>query len=94
MDGYLGADTVVTARKGQLGHGMANSGGWELTALAIGLGKGEALATGIELGEVHCRVDRPERIVTSTRPVSGTVGIKMMLGIGGITACVVLRAGR
>jgi hypothetical protein len=94
VDGYLGPDTVITARKGQLGHGMANSGGWELTALAIGLDKGEALATGIEPSEVHCRVDRPERIVTTTRPVTGKVGIKMMLGIGGITACVVVRAPR
>jgi 3-oxoacyl-[acyl-carrier-protein] synthase II len=92
VDSYLGNDTVITARKGQLGHGMANSGGWELTALAIGLSEGAALPTGIKLDDVHCRVERPERIVTESRPVTGKVGIKMMLGVGGITACVVIRA--
>ncbi len=47
VDGYIGEHTRVTARKGQLGHGMSNSGGWELTALAMSLERRQALSTGI-----------------------------------------------
>ncbi|MFO0734748.1 MAG: beta-ketoacyl synthase N-terminal-like domain-containing protein [Labilithrix sp.] len=91
---YISDRTRITARKGQLGHGMANSGGWELTALALGLRAGEAYSTGIGAGAIHPNVRRPESIVAGTTPleVSSRVGFKLMLGIGGITACVVMRA--
>ncbi|MBV9945522.1 MAG: beta-ketoacyl synthase [Myxococcales bacterium] len=93
VDDFVCAHTRVTARKGQLGHGMANSGGWELTALALGLSQGLALPTGIRAAELHPRVPRPEAIVTDQpAPLGPGVGVKLMLGIGGITACVVLRA--
>ncbi len=91
VEDFVGEKTLVTARKGQLGHGMANSGGWELTALALGLARETALATGIPAGEVHARVKRPEAIVREGQPLCGEVGVKLMLGIGGLTACVVLR---
>jgi 3-oxoacyl-(acyl-carrier-protein) synthase len=91
VEGFIGDGTRVTARKGQLGHGMANSGGWELTALALGLRRGVALATTIPAKDVHPRVSRPAAIVTEESPLSGGVGVKLMLGIGGLTACVVLR---
>jgi 3-oxoacyl-[acyl-carrier-protein] synthase II len=96
VNDFISDRTRITARKGQLGHGMANSGGWELTALALGLARGAALPTGIRAAEIHPRVRRRDRIVTATEeaPLEGTVGVKLMLGIGGITACVVLRAGR
>lgn len=91
---YVGAHTLITARKGQLGHGMANSGGWELTALALGLRAGEALATGIDTREIHHDIRHPESIVAGAKPLTGArVGFKLMLGIGGITACVVMRSG-
>jgi 3-oxoacyl-(acyl-carrier-protein) synthase len=91
VEDFINERTQITARKGQLGHGMANSGGWELTALALGLLRGAALPTGIAAGSLNERVSRPQQIVTSSAALSGNVGVKLMLGIGGITACVVLR---
>jgi 3-oxoacyl-[acyl-carrier-protein] synthase II len=88
---FITERTRITARKGQLGHGMANSGGWELTAMALGLARGAALPTGIAAPEMHPRVPRRDAIVTGEAKLDGTVGVKLMLGIGGITACVVLR---
>jgi 3-oxoacyl-[acyl-carrier-protein] synthase II len=92
VEGFIHEGTRITARKGQLGHGMANSGGWELTALALGLARGAALPTAIRASEIHPRVHRRDAIVTDSAKLSGRVGVKLMLGIGGITACVVLRA--
>lgn len=93
---YVNERTLITARKGQLGHGMANSGGWELTALALGLRAGEAYCTGIDAGAIHPNVRHPESIVAGTTALANRsrVGFKLMLGIGGITACVVMRYGR
>lgn len=96
VDEYIDDRTLITARKGQLGHGMANSGGWELTALAMGLSAERAFPTAIPEGELHPRITRKEQLVTTGRPIAkpadgGAVGVKIMLGIGGITACVVLR---
>ncbi|HEY4013515.1 MAG TPA: beta-ketoacyl synthase N-terminal-like domain-containing protein [Polyangiaceae bacterium] len=88
---FISEQTRITARKGQLGHGMANSGGWELTAVALGLARGSALPTGIQPAEIHPRVRRRDAIVTQEAELRGNVGVKVMLGIGGITACVVLR---
>ncbi|HYM95676.1 MAG TPA: beta-ketoacyl synthase, partial [Candidatus Sulfotelmatobacter sp.] len=94
VDDFITERTLVTARKGQLGHGMANSGGWELTALALGLERGVALPTGIDGTRLHPRVPRPAAIVTGEAALHGNVGVKLMLGIGGITACVVLRGSQ
>lgn len=94
VDEFVGPTTKITARKGQLGHGMANAGGWELTALALGLAKGVALPTGLSRETVHPRAHHRDAIVTSAEaPLEGVHGVKLMLGIGGITACVVLRRG-
>jgi hypothetical protein len=72
---------------------MANSGGWELTALALGLVRGSALPTGVAREKLHARVRRPEAVVgLEAAPLQSKVGVKLMLGIGGLTACVVLRA--
>jgi 3-oxoacyl-(acyl-carrier-protein) synthase len=93
IEEFVGSQTRVTARKGQLGHGMANSGGWELTALVMSLAGRAALPTGIRPDALHERVPHPSAIVTSERaPLEGQVAVKLMLGIGGITACVVVRA--
>jgi 3-oxoacyl-(acyl-carrier-protein) synthase len=91
VDGFIGPATRITARKGQLGHGMANSGGWELTALALGLARGVALPTGISEAKLHARIARREALVTGEAPLATGVGVKLMLGIGGLTACVVMR---
>ena len=72
---------------------MANSGGWELTALLLSLSGRTALPTGIRPDALHERVPNPGVIVTSDRaPIDGNVAVKVMLGIGGITACVVVRS--
>lgn len=93
VEEFITAKTRVTARKGQLGHGMANSGGWELTALALDLARGEASPSGVAESELHARIPHREAIVASSpAPLAGDVGVKLMLGVGGITACVVLRA--
>lgn len=98
VESFIGDHTRITARKGQLGHGMANSGGWELTALALGLGAGEAVSTGIEASQLHPNIRRPAAIVGPTAPIGAEgqekVGFKLMLGIGGITACVVMSAAK
>jgi 3-oxoacyl-[acyl-carrier-protein] synthase II len=94
IEGFITDRTRITARKGQLGHGMANSGGWELTALAMGLARGVALSTGIPRTALHPRLPRPESIVSDEATLDGDVGVKLMLGIGGLTACVVLRRAR
>jgi 3-oxoacyl-(acyl-carrier-protein) synthase len=84
---------AVSARKGLFGHGMANSGGWELTALALGLNEGVALPTGVHQELIHpvIRQRWGEQIVCEARPLFGELALKVMLGVGGITACVVLR---
>jgi 3-oxoacyl-(acyl-carrier-protein) synthase len=93
---YVGPQTRITARKGQLGHGMANSGGWELTALALALRAGEAQPTSIDPNAVHPNARNPQAIVTRAVPLSAQGqarrGFKLMLGIGGITGCVIMRA--
>jgi 3-oxoacyl-[acyl-carrier-protein] synthase II len=92
VDDFIGDHTRITARKGQLGHGMANSGGWELTALALGLARGSALPTGIPPESIHPRIRRSKAVVgLQEAPIEGNVAVKVMLGIGGLTACVVLR---
>ncbi len=90
--GYLGPRTALTALKGIFGHGMANGGGWELTALALTLATGRTPATGIATEELHpiVRASHGPAIVTRARAVEGRAGVKVTLGIGGITACVVL----
>lgn len=92
VDEFINPGTRVTARKGQLGHGMGNSGGWELTALALDLAKGAASPAGVAESELHARIPRKDAIVSGVAaPLNGDVGVKLMLGVGGITACVVLR---
>jgi 3-oxoacyl-[acyl-carrier-protein] synthase II len=91
VDKFITDRTQITARKGQLGHGMANAGGWELTALALGLSEGTALSTGIAAERVHPRLRAGHRIVGVGAALDSGVGVKLMLGLGGITACVVLR---
>jgi 3-oxoacyl-[acyl-carrier-protein] synthase II len=92
IEPFIAPHTRITARKGQLGHGMANSGGWELTAMALGLAGHAALPTGIRADALHERIAHRGAIVGADgAPLEGAVGVKLMLGIGGITACVVLR---
>jgi 3-oxoacyl-[acyl-carrier-protein] synthase II len=92
VEEFLGEGTRITARKGIFGHGMANAGGWELTALALGLNEGLVLPSGLPIEQVHpaLRVFAP-RLVTSAVPAATPSGAKLMLGVGGINACVILK---
>ena len=89
---FVGSSTALSARKGIFGHGMANAGGWELTALGMGLMEGRALATGVPGESVHpaLRAEYGTALVSDERALQGRTGVKVMLGIGGITACVAL----
>jgi hypothetical protein len=50
-----------------------------------------ALPTGIAAADVHPRIAQTSAIVTDESAVATDVAVKIMLGIGGLTACVVLR---
>jgi 3-oxoacyl-(acyl-carrier-protein) synthase len=91
---FVGTQTAISARKGVLGHGMANAGGWELTALALGLMEHRVPTSGIEASAIHpvLRTGYGSALVSEARGLEGRFGVKVMLGIGGITACVVLSA--
>jgi 3-oxoacyl-(acyl-carrier-protein) synthase len=93
---FMGDSCVVSARKGVLGHGMANCGGWELTALALDLQRGRARPYGMARASVNRTIAETDggRIPYEPRPLQGEVAGKLMLGIGGITACVLLRKNR
>ena len=75
------------------GHGMSNAAGWELTALAVDMMNGRTSPVGVEAGDIHpaLRQEFARKIATDERPLRAPLGVKMMLGIGGITACVMLR---
>jgi 3-oxoacyl-[acyl-carrier-protein] synthase II len=91
---FLGPRTQLSARKGIFGHGMANAGGWELTALALDVMNGRSGPSGIPRASLHPAVEREhgQRLGgAATGPLSSPVAAKLMLGIGGITACVILR---
>ena len=71
---------------------MANAGGWEMTMLAMGLMEGRALPTGVARACVHPVLDHDygDALVTEPRSIEGRHAVKVLLGIGGITACMVL----
>ena len=96
---FLSPRTKLSARKGLFGHGMANSGGWELTGVALDLMSGRPPRSGIPKEELHPAVAREhgqrlesnEGTTPASASASGGAAAKLMLGIGGITACVILR---
>ncbi|MFQ5743951.1 MAG: beta-ketoacyl synthase N-terminal-like domain-containing protein [Acidobacteriota bacterium] len=84
---------AVTARKGTFGHGMAVSGGWELTAQHLGLTRGELYPTTIEAEALHPLIaTAPFRFVLNA-PCEAPPGVagKLSMGIGGVNACVISR---
>ena len=84
---------AVTARKGIFGHGMASSGGWELTAQYLGLMYGKLQPTPLTEDAINPEIkDAPYRYVTNAGDDApdGLAG-KLSMGIGGINACVISR---
>jgi 3-oxoacyl-[acyl-carrier-protein] synthase II len=84
---------VVTARKGTFGHGMAASGGWELTAQYLGQQRGRLYPTPLSREELNPAIEGLHEVFVFDRPCEtprGPVG-KLSMGIGGINACVISR---
>ena len=89
----IGPRARISARKGLFGHGMSSCGGWELTALYLGMEKGLLYPVGIRAEELHPAI-RPlaDRLVLDRpAPVEGDVAGKINMGIGGVNACVIGR---
>ncbi len=87
------AETVVTARKGTFGHGMAAGGGWELTAQYLGWQHGRIYPTPLARGELHRQIAEVHHnfaFEDGCQAPQGVVG-KLSMGIGGVNACVVSR---
>ncbi|MEE9278602.1 MAG: beta-ketoacyl synthase N-terminal-like domain-containing protein [Myxococcota bacterium] len=87
-------DTVaVSARKGTFGHGMAASGGWELTAQHLGLSAGHIYPSPLRQENLNAEIGSvPFRYVLDIAvPDPGGAAGKLSMGIGGINACVISR---
>ncbi len=87
------AETLVTARKGTFGHGMAAGGGWELTAQYLGWQRGEVYPTPLGRGELNeqiAGVHEKFAYDAGCAAPRGVVG-KLSMGVGGVNACVVSR---
>lgn len=84
---------LVTARKGTFGHGMAASGGWELTAQYLGYERRKLYPTALEPGELNPLISDLHRnfVFDSECPAPAGVAGKLSMGVGGINACVVSR---
>jgi 3-oxoacyl-(acyl-carrier-protein) synthase len=93
LRGVIPENLLVTARKGIFGHGMAASGGWELTAQYLGITAGKMPPTPLTSAELHPRIESaPYEYVLNEAQVAppGLAG-KLSMGIGGINACVISR---
>lgn len=84
---------LVTARKGIFGHGMAASGGWELTAQYLGLMNGKLDPTPLSEGAVNPSILAApyEYVYDVPRDAPEGLAGKLSMGIGGINACVISR---
>ena len=84
---------LVTARKGTFGHGMAASGGWELTAQYLGYQRGRLYPTPLARDELNPAIEGLHETFVfdhGCEPPRGPVG-KLSMGIGGINACILSR---
>jgi 3-oxoacyl-(acyl-carrier-protein) synthase len=84
---------VVTARKGIFGHGMAASGGWELTAQYLGLASGQLAPTPLTEDLINPAIhDSPyDYVYDQPREAPPGLAGKLSMGIGGVNACVISR---
>lgn len=101
VEEFLPSMAQISARKGIFGHGMAASGGWELTAQLLAVehmpGKISIPPTGIDPQELNSNIaglgknlilNEAVQIPISTK---GVVCGKLGMGVGGISSCVVTR---
>ena len=84
---------LVTARKGVFGHGMAASGGWELTAQYLGLAKGKLDPTPLTAATINPEIEEApyEYVYDKAQKAPPGLAGKLSMGIGGVNACVVSR---
>ncbi|NBO38112.1 beta-ketoacyl synthase [bacterium] len=96
----LPSSTIITARKGIFGHGMATCGGWELTAQLFSTNRSgtiyKLLGSGIESSRVHPSIREVGRTLATDKPMTvdapnGLVCGKLSMGIGGISSCVLTK---
>ena len=89
----MGADVLVSARKGTFGHGMSAGGGWELTAQYLGFAEGHIFPTPLTKDELNKAIAAVHQRMVFDTPCELPPGLagKISMGIGGINACVISR---
>jgi 3-oxoacyl-(acyl-carrier-protein) synthase len=89
----LPESTLLTARKGLFGHGMAASGGWELTAQYLSYAHGRIHPTGLAAERLHPDIAKVHQRFAFDAPLEapGAIAGKLSMGVGGINACVISR---
>lgn len=93
LKGAVDAPVVVTARKGIHGHGMAASGGWELTAQYLAYERGHLFPTPLAEAELNPEISRLHKkfVFDSSCEAPGSPAGKLSMGVGGVNACVISR---
>jgi 3-oxoacyl-(acyl-carrier-protein) synthase len=85
------SEVLITARKGQFGHGMSVCGGWELTAQYMGYQKGKLAGTPMTKDELNAQIGKLHQrfVFDSACPAPGGAAGKLSMGVGGINSCVI-----
>ena len=103
IEEFVPNTALISARKGIFGHGMAVSGGWELTAQLLG-GEFDAKGNytcppcGIEPEQVHPVIQSLNRRILANKPLTiqpemgaGVICGKLSMGVGGVSACIIAK---
>ncbi|WP_338634845.1 beta-ketoacyl synthase N-terminal-like domain-containing protein [Spirobacillus cienkowskii] len=102
IEDYVPQSAYISARKGIFGHGMAVSGGWELTAQLLGIQSLNSntyrlLPSGIDPKKVNPKILSLKRnlLLNNFQDISvseeGLICGKISLGVGGTTSCVIAK---
>lgn len=102
IEEFAPKSAYISARKGIFGHGMSVGGGWELTAQLLGTKKTEhqtyqLLPSGIDPSKVNPKIASLNRNLLLDKVVEiksqdeGLICVKLSMGLGGTTSCVVAR---
>lgn len=101
VEEFVPATACYSARKGIFGHGMAASGGWELTAQLLGVERTtQGLSVppaGIPPSELNSNIAALgknlvlDHAVTIPKTKGGVVCGKLSMGVGGVSSCIVSR---
>ncbi|MGY3804652.1 beta-ketoacyl synthase N-terminal-like domain-containing protein [Pigmentibacter ruber] len=102
IDEFAPRTAYISARKGIFGHGMSVGGGWELTAQLLGTKKTnqqtyKLLPSGIDPNKINPKISSLNRnllldkVVEIKAQEEGLICVKLSMGLGGTTSCVVAR---